>query len=385
MAIDFIDQQTLEKLLNYRDDVCVSIYLPMVQKGADVKGNPVKLENRLKELRTDLKERGLQKAQIDDLLEGSQALLSDPLYWQEQHEGLALFLAPGFFDAFRLPMPFEPLTTVSERFHIKPILALFSGDGQYYVLALNQDNVRLFQATHHSIEELEAEQIPVSMDEALAYEDPEEQLQHHTTTAGGPGGAPESVHHGHSMDDEQRQRLRRFLKAVANGVEETVQGDDVPLVLAAVDFLHPMFAEAYGGSNLVAQGIEGSPDDIDVRALHRQAWEIVAPLFKEAQEEASSTFDSLKHTDQALDDIRALVPAAFQGRVDTLFVALNEYKWGRYDIERNEVQLHESTQQNGDDLLDFAAVQTLANGGEVYVVDSSDVPGKTTIAGILRF
>lgn len=388
MAIDFIDKQTLEELLNYRDDVCVSIYLPMTRRGAEVQGNEVQLENVLKDVKADLKERGLKQSQIGDLLHEARALLDDPLYWQHQHDGLALFLAPGFFDAFRLPMHFEPLTTVSERFHIKPILAHLTGDGQYYVLALSQDNVRLFRASQHSIEEVDAEQLPVSMEEALAYEDPEEQLQHHTTTAGGagsPSGGPEVVHHGHSMNDEQRQRLQRFLKMVADGVADTVKGDDVPLVLAAVDYLHPMFAEAYRANNLVAEGIEGSPNHVNDEELQRRAWEIVAPLFTEAQEEARLTFASLKHTDQALADIHTIVPAAFQGRVDTLFIALNEHKWGKYDVERNEVQIYESPKQSGDDLLDFAAVQTLAYGGEVYVVDNADVPGETSIAAILRF
>lgn len=388
MAIDSMDIGTLEELINYRDDVCVSIYLPMAQKGADVQGNPVKLENELKEARAQLQERGLDNSQIEELLEEAQALIDDPQYWQHQDEGLALFMAPGFFDAFRLPMAFNPLTVVSQRFHTKPSLALFTGDGQYYVLALSQDNVRLFRATQHSLVQVEADEIPVSIDEALAFEDPEEQLQHHTTTAGAagsPSGGADVVHHGHSMDDEKRQRLRRFLKEVADSVADNVPQTEGPLVLAAVDYLHPMFAEAYQESNLVEDGIETSLTEISDEALHRRSWEIVAPLFKEEQEKAKVTFDNLKHTDQASDDISLIVPAAFQGRVDTLFVALNDHQWGIYDVARNEVQLDDSSQKNGEDLLDFAAVQTLANGGDVYVVDDADVPGGTSIAAILRF
>lgn len=388
MTIDFMDIGTIEELINYHDNMCVSIYSPMVQKGADVQGNPVKLENALKEARAQLQDRGLDKPQIDELLEEAQALTNDPQYWQQQDEGLALFMAPGFFDTFRLPMAFEPLTVVSQRFHTKPLLALFTGDGQYYVLALSQDNVRLFRATQHSLEEVEADEIPVSIDEALAFEDPEEQLQHHTTTAGAagsPSGGADVVHHGHSMDDEQRQRLRRFLKEVADSVADIVPQTEGPLVLVAVDYLHPMFAEAYQEPNLVEEGIETSLTEISDEELHHRSWEIVSPLLKEAQEEARTTFGNLKHTDQASDDISLIVPAAFQGRVDTLFVALNAHQWGIYDVERNEVQLDDSSHKRGEDLLDFAAVQTLANGGDVYVVDDADVPGGTSIAAILRF
>lgn len=388
MAIDFMDIEALEELIDYRDDVCVSIYVPMAQKGADVQGNPVKLENELKEARAQLQDRGFNKTQVDNVLQEAKALTDDPQYWQQQDEGLALFMAPGFFDTFRLPMAFEPLTVVSQRFHTKPLLALFTGDGQYFVLALSQDNVRLFRSTQHSLEEMEADEIPVSIDEALAFEDPEEQLQHHTTTAGAPGspsGGADVVHHGHSMDDEQRQRLRRFLKEVAESVADYAPETEGPLVLAAVDYLHPMFAEAYQQPNLVEDGIETSMTEISDEELHRRSWEIVSPLFKEGQEEAKATFGNLKHTDQASDDISLIVPAAFQGRVGTLFVALDAHQWGTYDVERNEVHFDDSSQKGGDDLLDFAAVQTLANGGEVYVVDNAEVPGETSIAAILRF
>lgn len=388
MAIDFMDIEALEELIDYRDDVCVSIYVPMAQKGADVKGNPVNLENALKEARAQLQDRGFNKTQVDNVLQEAKALTDDPQYWQQQDEGLALFMAPGFFDTFRLPMAFEPLTVVSQRFHTKPLLALFTGDGQYFVLALSQDNVRLFRSTQHSLEEMEADEIPVSIDEALAFEDPEEQLQHHTTTAGAPGspsGGADVVHHGHSMDDEQRQRLRRFLKEVAESVADYAPETEGPLVLVAVDYLHPMFAEAYQQPNLVEDGIETSMTEISDEELHRRSWEIVSPLFKEGQEEAKATFGNLKHTDQASDDISLIVPAAFQGRVGTLFVALDAHQWGTYDVERNEVHFDDSSQKGGDDLLDFAAVQTLANGGEVYVVDNAEVPGETSIAAILRF
>lgn len=388
MAIDFIDNEMLEELINYRDDVCISIYLPMAQRGADVQGNPVRLENELKDVKAQVQERGFSKTQIDELLQEARDLIDDSQYWQQQQEGLALFLAPGFFDVFRLPTRLEPLTVITGRFHVKPLLAFLSGDGQYYILALSQDNVRLLRATHHNLEEIDAEQIPVSMEEALAFEDPEEQLQHHTTTAGGSGspkGSPDVVHHGHSMDDEERQRLRRFLKEVAGGVAETLPDNRAPLVVTAVDYMHPMFAEAYREDNLVGEGIETSLTEISDEEMHRRSWEIVAPLFKQAQEEARATFDNLKHTDQASDDVSLIVPAAFQGRIDILFIARDVHEWGEYDVERNEIRMNDSGKSNSDDLLDFAAVHTLANGGDVYVVDGAEMPGATSIAAILRF
>jgi hypothetical protein len=40
---------------------------------------------------------------------------------------------------------------VTDRFHIKPLLPLLSGDGRFYVLALSQSEVRLLQGTRYSV------------------------------------------------------------------------------------------------------------------------------------------------------------------------------------------------------------------------------------------
>ena len=47
-------------------------------------------------------------------------------------------MAEGFFRYYQLPLSLEELTVVTSRFHLKPLLALFNEDGQYYILALSQ-------------------------------------------------------------------------------------------------------------------------------------------------------------------------------------------------------------------------------------------------------
>lgn len=384
MAIDFINEQEFETLVNHNADVCISIYLEMARRGADVQGNALKLKNGLKDVAETLDERGWNQPKIDRLLEQPRKLVSDSHYWQHQQEGLALFLAPDYFGAYRLPLHFEPLTVVSSRFHIKPILPLMHDDGPFYVLALSQNKVSLLQGTRNVIEEVEAEQLAASLDEALAYDDPEEQLQHHTTTSGSSGG-PEVVHHGHSPGDEKRARLRRFIKHVADSTAELLRGETTPLVLAAVDYLHPMFRDAFPEPHLLDKGIEGNPENLSGDTLRERAWEIVAPHVAKPREEARARFDSLAHGDQATDDLETVVTAAFQGRVDTLFVSVNDHVWGDFDLQTGEIAVYETAQQQGEDLLDFAAVQTLANGGTVYALDRDSVPGNTGVAAIFRF
>lgn len=391
MAIDFIDSSTLDDLMSHRAGVCVSIYLPMARKGPEIRGNAVQLKNQLNEVAARLESTGWRPNEIDAFLEGPRTLLNDTDYWQNQHDGLALFLAPDLYELFRVPLQFEPLTIVSDRFHIKPLLPLFNEDGAYYILSLSQKNVRLFKATRHSIEEvdealLEAAEIPRSVDEALAFDDPEEQLQHHTTTSGAASaGGPEVVHHGHSPEDEKNQRVRRFLQQVATGMSKLLRGDKAPVVVAAVGYMQPIFEDVSRLPNLADEIIEGNPDHTQPETLREQAWEIVAGDFMKAKEQATARYKELAHGGKATDSLEEIVPAAIQGRIESLFVALDDHTWGTYSLETNAITVEDPDTQNSEDLLDFAAVHTLSNGGDVYAVESGELPGETSIAAVLRY
>lgn len=387
MDADFIGKEELEQIMNERGDACVSIYLPMTRVGTEVQGNRIQLKNALDDVEKELRERGWRKPQIDDLLEQPRKLLNDSPFWQHQLDGLALFISANSYETYRLPLHFEPLLLVGQRFHIKPLLPLFSDDGRFYILALSQDNVRLFQGTRSNVDEIELQGVPRSLAEALSEDDPEAQLQHHTTTTAAEGrGGPGVVHHGHGVtDDEEKQRLRRYLQMVSKGVEQRLKQDQAPLVLAAVDYLHPIYKGVDSSPHVLDEGISGNPEHLSAKELHEQAWEIVEPIFKEAKDDVARRYKELEGSEQASDELAQIVPAAFQGRVDALFVALKTQEWGTYNPETNSIYLHDARQNGDEDLLDFAALQTLANGGTVYAVSSDEIPGTGSAAAVFRF
>jgi hypothetical protein len=347
MDTDFIDKNELERLLEERDENCISIYLPMVRVGTDVQGNSIQLKNALNEVEKELKQRGRRQPDIDDLLAQPRQLLSDSPFWQHQLDGLAMFISPETLATYRLPLDFEPLTIVAERFHIKPILPLISGDGRFYILALSQDQVRLFQGTRHTVDEMEIRHAPGSLADALVYDDPERQMQHHTTTSGSAGG-PAVVRHGQGVqEDEKRQRLRRYFQDVSKGIQRQLYDEEAPIVLAALDYLHPIYKEVDTSPHLLDEGITVNPNELSAAELHDRAWTIVGPLFTEAKEEAVDRYKQLSGSKQASAELEEIVPAAFQGRIDTLFVATGTHRWGSYDPDNDSLRLHEEP-QNGD-------------------------------------
>jgi len=377
----------LRALMSKHTGLCVSIFMPTHRAGAETQQDPIRLKNLLGKAEECLLASGLRTPEAQELLKPAQKLLWNGLFWQHQSDGLAMFLSPEEFSYYCLPFDFEELVVVAKRFHIKPLLPLLSGDGRFYVLALSQNQVRLLQGTRYSVGEVDVGRIPASFAEALRYDDPERRLQFHTSTRtpGGKGERP-AIFHGHGVGtNDAKANILRYFHKVDEGLQQLLRDEQAPLMLAGVDYLFSIYREANTYPYLVDEGIAGNPEELSVKELHQQAWDILQSRFLKAQKEAAVQYSQLADTKQASRDIETVVPAAYHGRIEILFVALGVQRWGIFDPERNKVQLHREAEPGGEDLLDFAAVQTLLNGGTVYAVEPEKVPDEAPLAAVFRY
>jgi hypothetical protein len=330
---------------------------------------------------------GLRRSEITALLEPAQTVLHDGLFWSHQGDGLAVYLAPGVSHLFRLPLEVPELVVVSGRFHVKPLLPLISGDGPFYLLAISQKQIRLLQGSRHSVVQVELAGVTGSLVEALRGEDPQRQLQFHTAT-GAPGGrrGRPALFHGHGAGaDDAKGRILRYFREVDEAVNAALSGEQAPLVLAAVNYLLPIYREANSYPYLVEGAIRGSPERLSGQVLHGRGWEVVAPLFAEAQQGAARRYSQAVGTDLTADTLETILPAAHHGQVEVLFVTVGLQQWGRFDPSAKQVHLHVEADPGDEDLLDLAAVQTFLNGGVVYAVAPEKVPGGTSLAALLRW
>lgn len=156
--MDSLSKYELKALMKQNKGPCVSIFMPTPR--ARTLSNPIKFKNLLRETKEDLLETGIRTTTAKELLEPAQKLLRNGTFWRDQSNGLAVFLSPEASGHYRLPLDFEELVVVTKRFHIKPLLPLFSSDGRFYVLTLSQNEVRLLQCTRYRVNELELEGIP---------------------------------------------------------------------------------------------------------------------------------------------------------------------------------------------------------------------------------
>jgi hypothetical protein len=379
-----LSRKDLQSLIEKQAELAVSIYMPTHRTG-DIKQDPIRLNNLLKEAEEKLKAMELSAKETKELLEPAVKLLYDGTFWSHQGDALALFFTSGFFRFFKLPYDFQELVIVSSRFHIKPLLPLFGDTGLFYILALSQNEVRLIQCTHNSEREITPDSLPPSLSEVLVFDDSEKQLQFHTGTSTGKG-KQSAIFHGHGVGiDDNKEKILRYFRQINTGVNEFLHQERSPLVLAAVDYLLPIYHQVNSYSHFIETGIPGNPEGQDGKMLREQAWEILKPYFEQEKIKALDKYKQAAGTGFTTNDLKQCAMAAYDGRIAVLLAALDMQKWGYIDLEKREVVLQEKQGLHNEDLIDFAVVQTLIKGGDVYPMDIGEIPEQTPVAALLRY
>jgi hypothetical protein len=387
-----LSREELKILATQPDGLRVSMYMPAHKEGLEVQQNPIRYKNLIGEAQEKLVEAGLKQSEAEKMLEPARALHNDE-FWRHQSGGLAVFVGSDFFSYYCLPLEFEQLVVVSDQFHLKPLMPLLTGDGRFYLLALSQNQVRLLEGTRDIIREIKPESVgdlPESLQQALQYEGKENQTQFMSSATYSPAGLSGSnpgTLHGRGVDEDKYNQLVRFFSQVNQGLQDYLQDGDVPLVLAGVEFLMPIYKQVNTYPNVLEEGVTGNPEALEPEELHAQAWTIVQPYFQQAQKEAAERYAEFtgNNPTQASDDLKEILKAAYYQRVDSLFVTLGYQQWGNFDAENQAVEMHDQEQPGDEDLLDVAAIHTLINGGTVYAVPREHVPADSPVAAVFRY
>lgn len=382
----------LKTLIQTSQKPCISLYMPMQKAGPEIRQNPIRFKNIVREAEERLKEMGLDDEETMEWFKQVHQLDTGD-FWENQDLGLAIFISREMFRYYSLPYEFQELVVVNNHFHIKPLLHLLNNDGLFYILALSQNNIKFFEATRYSISEVELQNVPKSLEEALQYDETAKEGQHRIATSkGGTANSfvqPGSFHGQGSPDrDKHQEDILQFFHMVDAGLfDEKLRNKKAPLVLAGVEYLFPIYREANTYQHLLEEGITGNPENVKPEELHAQALPIVEPILQQSESQAIAQYQELagSGTGKTSHDIKDVISSAYYQRVDSLFVPVGQQQWGHFDPETMSVDLHAEPEADDEDLLNFAAVYTIINGGTVYAVEPEKVPDEAPVAAIYRY
>lgn len=381
----------LKQLVENSQKPCISLYMPTQKAGPEVRQNPIRFKNLIRQIEERLDAMGIRHTEAVDFLQPGRDL-DTAEFWENQDHGLAIFISENIFRYYHLPMECQELVVVSDQFHLKPLLHLINNDGRFFILALSQDNIRFFEATRYTIDEVEVENMPKSLDEALQYDETSKDGQFRIgTSKGGTSNSsqqPGQFHGQGSPDrDKHQEDILQFFQRINDCLHEKLRDEKSPLVLAGVEYLFAIYKQANSYQHLEDEGINVNVDIIKPQELHDKTWPIIEPLFSQLQEQVMELYQQLagEQTGKASDDIKEIIPAAYYQRIDSLFVPVGRQIWGEFNPDTMNLDLHSEPKPNDEDMLDFAAIHTLLNGGTVYAIEPEKLPNNAMAAAIFRY
>jgi hypothetical protein len=386
MQYDRIGLEDLLRLAEAKGGERVSIYIPVETAGPSTRENPIRFKNAVREAEALLIPQMHRAEEARRLLDPIRDLENDRVFWENQGRGFAAFVDAEGASTFRLPFEAPELVSASSVFHLKPLLPFFTESASYFVLDLNLNHVRLYRADKNDIDEVIVPELPSSLGDALWPDQWQDQQQFHTTSAGvGERGTVVTHSSGDEGQDRRKEDILRFFQMIDAALMPMLAEERRPLVVACVPYLKPLYDEANSYANLLEETATQDPEASSPVDLAGRSWPIVRSYLEAREQHDRERYGDQLSSGRAVSAIDRVVAAAIEGRVDTLWVSMQDEVWGRIDEVTNVITVHEPRQSGDFDLLDRAAIQALAAGGRLYTVDRERAPDGSVAAAILRY
>lgn len=376
--MDILHACDLARLADQRGGTRVSVFLPTHRGGPQTERNRIRLKNLLRHAHHALHADGMRTGEIDAILEPGSRFLDDMRLRDQRGDGFALFLGPDGGRHMPVPLRLPELVTVGDRFVVRPLLPLLTAGGHFHLLALSQDEIRLFRGTRFGLNPVQLDGLPLAVWQTM----PRRRPQVHAFLPGRGGAGAATVFHGSVEGDTGRMVLQHFQR-VDHALRDFLGGDRAPLVLAGVRYLQAIYRQANTHPQLLDGGIDGSPRDTSADHLHDRAWPLVEPVLRGHEIAAASAYLASDGTGLTSSETADVLMAAQQGRVETLFLSIDAPEWSTPLDGGPVVELGNATSVS--ERLDRAAMATLRHGGTVYAVPGSRMPSNNPMAALLRY
>ena len=381
-----LSKDMLAELADYAADCCISLYMKTHQAGTAVneQQDHINFKNRLQDISHQLTEKGYSQADIKKMLDPGYELLRNEAFWRSLSPGLAVFMSDGYFKYIKMPMaPMEELM-VNHSFTIAPLVPVMLSKEYFYVLVISKKRVKLFRADAFGMQYIAVPGLPNGLEDTIP-DDRDDETTFRTGGRGGNGGANfHGIGGGNHNDD--KVYVANYLEAADDVIwKQVLHNETVPLLLAGVEYLIPIYKSVCDYGFVWDEALTGSHEHADTATLYAQAKEKMKPYFEQKMEKAVHDYGNKSATELTSSFISDVVPAAHYGRVAQLFVQKGTHLWGTFDDATGEMQVHDQQQEHSEDLMDTAVLMTILNGGEVFLMENGRMPAESTIAAIMRY
>ncbi|MFW5873751.1 MAG: hypothetical protein ACOCVD_03640 [Bacillota bacterium] len=381
--MDKINKEEVKQLISETNQPCISMYMPTEKsEGNAYNKMKIRFKNLTRTARKKLKENwGMNDKEVDDLLEPLVGLENDKDFWLDnQSQGLAFYISPEQYKLYRLPVKFEEEIKVGENFDFRQIVPAVFENNSFYLLTLSRNNTRIFYCDDENIEKLELEDLPASFEEIFETGNIEVNIQRASSSTGGDTG----IYHGQGgVEGDTEEDLLQYFRLVDEAVTPYLNQFGAPLALMCVEEIYSYYEKANSYENLLETFVKGSPGKMTKDEIYEQAKDVILPELNKEKENAIEKYSELISSEKTENDLEKILPDTIHGKVEFLLLSNSANKNGNYDLSSDKII--EEEPDHDFDLYNYAVLNTILNGGKVYLLSDEQMPDGSDIGAVYRY
>lgn len=378
MAI--LTRDRFQPLLQVKEGPCISIYMPTHRHHPGTEQDPTRFKQALKEAERLLSDRHSEE-DIRQLLDPV-AAMPNLEFWRHQGEGLAILRSRDMLEEFRLPLTMPELVVVAETFHLRPLIRCLSSNQRYFLVALSQNGVRVYEGTMDS---LTLTAVPGLPEDIGAFMGTRRRRAVAAAAASDPDDGRQRAPAANGAQSSSEEDLARYFRAIDRALQRALRHDGAPVILAGVDYYLPIYRGITRLKTLADRIVSGSPDGTSLNDLRSRAWAIAEGILRADEDAAIERFARARARGRACETLEDIVREARRGRVRRLFLAAGVRVWGTVEATTGRIlRTHEQQGSHDDDILDDVAQSVVTYGGDVITLPLTRMPGVKEAMAELR-
>ncbi|WP_256617812.1 baeRF3 domain-containing protein [Parvularcula maris] len=210
-----------------------------------------------------------------------------------------------------------------------PVLADAHLSSRFWLAILDVEQPRLFHVSDGYLHDKTPSEVQTLTSTMEQYH-PMDAVVFHSSGSVRRSGAPAKFHAlGTATEDLRKDEITRVLAAFGRQVGDIVTGSD-PLVLAGGPSRIGHFRESFSHQNLLEHDLKAAGEGLELDGLLKDAADVVEEHLRETSRKTLEDVDP----SSALRSAAEIVPAAIQGRVDTVLIHPDHCGFLQGDDER---------------------------------------------------
>lgn len=371
---------------------CLTAYIPFHKNWREPMEDDILIKDLSRTAQTALEERGAAPDEIEALLAPLKLVSEEKDPSVFRGEGMAILASRQSSVMVLLSKAPPALVEVDRHFRLDYLLPALLRTDRFYLLGLSLKSVHLWDCDGITMEEIPLEGLETNIRETPHFQDSDPEMSFHANSGSpgrnrnkGQGSAFFGQGSGQNDGKDMKKEMEHFFRSIDAAIVPKMPDHSLPLILAGVEYLLPIYREVNSYSNLSPLQLRGNPEALGTAAdLHANANAVLRAKDRDDRRECLEIYRENITTGRTAAGFTDIVPSACFRKMTHLFVREGGRRWGSYDKAFGKTEVYEDYRAGAENLVNLASTKTLEGHGMVFLVPQDEMPADAEIAGLCR-